>query len=104
MTVKNTCISTISISSNFFKYERKITRKDYKQDSKNTVISSNFLVWKFCGKAQFLVVSGESVVIVCSYGVMNLFNFNLGGLYRGLLYNEGNITPCLKLSRITLET
>ena len=28
--------------------------------AKNAVLSPNFLVWKFCGKAQFRIVSGES--------------------------------------------
>ena len=28
--------------------------------AKNTVISLNFLVWKFCGKVQFRIVLGES--------------------------------------------
>ena len=30
--------------------------------AKNTVISPNFLVWKFCGKVQFRIVSGEITV------------------------------------------
>ena len=28
--------------------------------AKNTVISPNFMVWEFCGKAKFRIVSGDS--------------------------------------------
>ena len=34
-------------------YEAFILRRFNRYTSKNTVISSYFLVWKFCGKAQF---------------------------------------------------
>ena len=31
------------------------TQNNVTYSAKNTVISPNFLVWKFCGKAQFLL-------------------------------------------------
>ena len=31
----------------------KLKQMSYENTAKNTIISTNFLVWKFCGKAQF---------------------------------------------------
>ena len=59
--------------------------------TKNTVISPNFLVWKFCGKAQFPHSFGRlSFDYFCSMYKEVLVNSEA----RNLLNNEGNRILC----------
>ena len=69
------CYSTLHFSE--IKLGRVITRCT----AKNTIISPNFLKWKFCGKAQFPHISGECVTFL--YPLKTSENQIFSDVFRG---------------------
>ena len=70
---------------------------------KNTVFSPDFLVWKFCGKVKFPQSFGRIVrnyAETVPFRIRKLAEITVFFVVKGYVVN---LSPCLKLGRITPE-